>query len=169
MRLRLAAFFLIAGVLAPASSHAQSITAADAAAIRAVVDRQTDAWNHHDIDAFVADTTPDVDWINIVGMHWEGRDTVRRAHTVLHKGLFAHSSRHTDALDLRQIAPNVVVAVLQDHIEGAGLTTAGAPYPIGGNILTLVFVKTDAGWRIAHAHNTTIDRQAAQHDPARAP
>jgi hypothetical protein len=59
--------------------------------------------------------------------------------------------------------------VLQDHIEGAGLTTSGAPYPTGGNILTLVFVKTDAGWRIAHAHNTTIDRQAAQHDPARAP
>jgi len=34
--------------------------------------------------AFVADTTPDVDWANIVGMHWEGRDTVRRPHLVLH-------------------------------------------------------------------------------------
>jgi hypothetical protein len=41
------------------------------------------------MDAFVADTTPNVDWVNIVGMHWEGRETVRKAHVVLHKGIFA--------------------------------------------------------------------------------
>jgi len=170
MRLRLAVILLAAGVLAPASPRAEPISPEDAAAIRAVIDRQTDAWNRHDMDAFVADTTPDVDWVNIVGMHWEGRDTVRRAHAVMHKGFFAYSRMlPPDALELREIAPNVVVAVLQNHIEGAATTPSGEPYPTGGNILTLVLVKTDSGWRIAHAHNTTIDRQAAQHDPARAP
>jgi len=39
---------------------------------RAILDRQTDAWNRHDMDAFVADTMPDVEWINVVGML--GRD-----------------------------------------------------------------------------------------------
>ena len=27
----------------------------------------------------VAGMTPDVDWINIVGMHWQGGETVERA------------------------------------------------------------------------------------------
>ena len=43
------------------------------------------------MEAFVADTVPDVDWINVVGMHWTGRETVLRAHAVLHKGMFANS------------------------------------------------------------------------------
>lgn len=170
MHLPFAIILVAAGVLAPTVSRADPVAPEDAAAIRAVIDRQTDAWNRHDMDAFVADTTADVDWVNVVGMHWEGRETVRRAHATLHKGLFARSRMlPPDTLELREIAPNVVVAVLQNHIEGAGPRPSGEPYPSGGNILTLVLVKTDAGWRIAHAHNTTINRDAAAHDPARTP
>jgi uncharacterized protein (TIGR02246 family) len=156
-------------MLLPAPCQASQVAAADASAIRAVIDRQRDAWNRHDMDAFVADTTPDVDWVNIVGMHWEGRETVRKAHAVLHKGIFAHSSLlPPESLELREIAPGVVVAVYISRLEGAGPLPSGAPYPDGGNILTEVFVKTDTGWRIAHAHNTPISREAAAHDPARA-
>jgi hypothetical protein len=64
------ALVAIAGaMLLPALCQARPVAAADASAIRAVIDRQRDAWNRHDMDAFVADTTPDVDWVNIVGMH----------------------------------------------------------------------------------------------------
>lgn len=154
-------------LLLPALAQASPVAADDAQAIRAVIDRQVDAWNRHDMDAFVADTTPDVDWVNIVGMHWEGRETVRKAHAVLHKGIFAHSRLLApESLELREVAPGVVVAVFIDRIEGAGPTPSGAPYPEGGNRMTEVFVKTDAGWRIAHAHNTPIDRNAVAHDPA---
>lgn len=161
---------IVGAILLPHPCLAGPVSPADAKAIRAVIDRQADAWNRHDMDAFVADTTPDVDWVNIVGMHWEGRDTVRKAHAVLHQGIFAHSRLlPPDSLELREIAPGVVVAVSISRIEGAGPTPSGAPYPEGGNILTLVFVKTDSSWRIAHAHNTPISRTAAAHDPAKAP
>lgn len=161
---------IAATMLLSLSSHASPVSATDASAIRAVIDRQMDAWNRHDMDAFVADTTPDVDWVNIVGMHWEGRETVRRAHAVLHRGIFAHSRLlPPESLELREIAPSVVVAVSISRIEGAGPLPSGKPYPDGGNILTLVFVKTDTGWRIAHAHNTPIDPNGAAHDPAKAP
>jgi uncharacterized protein (TIGR02246 family) len=86
----------IAGaLLQPVLCQASPVADADASAIRAVIDRQMDSWNRHDMDAFVADMTADVDWVNIVGMHWEGRDTVRRVHAVLHKGIFAHSRRRS--------------------------------------------------------------------------
>lgn len=161
---------IAAAILLPVLAHASPVSAADASAIRAVIDRQADAWNRHDMNAFVADMTPDVDWVNIVGMHWEGQETVRRAHAVLHQGIFAHSRLlPPDSLELREIAPGVIVAVSISRIEGAGPRPSGEPYPDGGNILTLVFVKTDTGWRIAHGHNTPIDRKAAAHDPAKAP
>ncbi len=122
------------------------------------------------MDAFVAETTPDVDWINVVGMHWKGRETVRRAHAVLHKGMFAKSrSVGAEQSEMRQIAPNVVIETHINRIEGADATLRPnrKPYPDDGNLMTMVFVKTSEGWRIAHAHNGHIDKQAAAHDPAK--
>jgi uncharacterized protein (TIGR02246 family) len=138
-------------------SIVSSVSSADEAAIRAIIDRQTEAWNKHDMDAFVAETMPDVDWINIVGRHWKGRETVLKAHAAVHKGMFANSRMLTPEITMmREIAPNVVVETHINRIEGVGASPSGAPYPDSGNLITLVFVKTQGGWRIAHAHNTTI-------------
>ena len=148
-----------------------SVAADDAAAIRAIMDRQRDAWNRHNMDAFVADTMPDVDWINVVGMHWKGRETIMKAHAVLHKGMFANSRMlPPEQIEMRQIAPNVVVVTRINRIEGvdAALRPNGKPYPDDGNLLTAVYVKSREGWRIAHVHNGHIDKQAAAHDPAKA-
>jgi uncharacterized protein (TIGR02246 family) len=152
LRIGIAAIFLIVGQLhsAMAQSDDPSIgspaLAADEAAIRAILDRQTDAWNKHDMEAFVADTMPDVDWINVVGMHWRGRETVMRAHAVLHKGMFANSRMLTPEITMmREIAPNVIVETHVDRIEGVGALPSGARIPDSGNLITLVFVKTQAG------------------------
>jgi uncharacterized protein (TIGR02246 family) len=72
----------------PAVSVADPVSTADATAIRAVIDRQIDAWNRHDMEAFVADTTPDVDWINIVGVHWRGPRYVSSGHGCAAQGHF---------------------------------------------------------------------------------
>jgi uncharacterized protein (TIGR02246 family) len=144
------------------------IPASDEAAIRAILDRQTDAWNKHDMAAFVADTMPDVDWVNVVGMHWKGRETVLRAHAVLHKGMFANSRLLPPEITMmREIAPDVVVETHVNRIVGASAQSSGSAYPDSGNLISMVFVKTQDGWRIAHAHNTTIDGRAADHDPAK--
>jgi uncharacterized protein (TIGR02246 family) len=153
-----------------AASSLSSVAADDAAAIRAILDRQRDAWNRHDMDAYVADTMPDTEWINVVGMHWKGRDTVRRAHAALHTGMFAHSRMlGPELIEMRAIAPNVVIETHINRLEGVALRPDGKPYPDDGNLITIVFVKSREGWRIAHAHNGHIDKQAAAHDPAKDP
>ena len=163
LRMGIAAVFLIVGQLHSAVAQSNNpsieplIPASDEAAIRAILDRQTDAWNKHDMAAFVADTMPDVDWINVVGMHWKGREAVMKAHAVLHKGMFANSRMLPPEITMmREIAPDVIVETHVNRIEGVGALPSGAPYPDSGNLITLVFVKTPVGWRIAHAHNTTI-------------
>jgi uncharacterized protein (TIGR02246 family) len=122
------------------------------------------------MDAWVADTMPDVDWINVVGMHWKGRETVRKAHVVLHNGTFANSrALPFEQSELRQIAPGVVIETHIGRLEGVGLRPDGKPYHDGGNRMTMVFVKSPDGWRIAHAHNGHIDQHAAAFDPAKNP
>ncbi len=146
------------------------LPATDARAIDAVLDHLTLAWNRHDIDAFVAEMTPDVDWINVVGMHWRGRDAVRGAHVALHRGMFANSTMLPhDTIETRQLSPDVAMVVYNSSIEGVGATPGGMPYPADGAIMTVILVRTADGWRIAHAHNTFINAVAVAHDPGRAP
>jgi uncharacterized protein (TIGR02246 family) len=122
------------------------------------------------MDAFVADTMPDAEWINVVGMHWKGRDTMRRAHAIIHKGIFANSRLlPSEQNEMRRIAPNVVIETHINRIGGAGLRPEGKPYPDDGNRITTVFVKSPEGRRIAQAHNGHIDKQAAAHVPAKNP
>ena len=153
-----------------APAQAAPVAPADRAAVEAVLDRVSQAWNRHDMDAYVAEMTPDVDWVNVVGMHWEGRETVRRAHAALHRGMFARSRIGlVGEPELRELAPGVILAVAVDAISGAGATPDGRPYTDGRTRMTTVLVRTPQGWRIAHAHNTAIDARAAAQDPGAGP
>lgn len=141
----------------------------DETAIRAIMARHAAAWNAHDMDALVADVAPEVVWINVVGMRWEGREQVRRAHEALHRApMFAHSRVHEVSVDLRPVAPDLVIGISRTAMEGAGPTPDGRPYPAGGSIMTLLYRRDRGIWRIAHAHNTNVDATAAPYDPSRA-
>ncbi len=171
MHLFLSLLSLLSGVVAMSSSAAaQPVASADRIAIERIVARQAEAWNRHDMHAFVADMTPDVDWINIVGMHWQGRETVERAHAGLHRlPLFAESRMVPGATEMRALSPDVVLVIERSRVEGAGPTPGGEPYPLSGTIGTFLFVRTSGGWRLAHGHNTTVDDRAVDNDPARKP
>jgi hypothetical protein len=58
---------------------------------------------------------------------------------------------------LGQTEGSVAAAPIWREIEAV----FGQAYPASGNTLTLGFVTTDTGWRIAHARNTTINRAVA--------
>jgi hypothetical protein len=63
----IASLFLTIGQLHCAVAQSENpsigspVSPADEAAIRTIIDRQTEAWNKHDMAAFVADAMPDVD------------------------------------------------------------------------------------------------------------
>ncbi len=170
MRLHQATALAFAGVMLMSSPlrAAAGADAGDVAAVERVLGHLTAAWNAHDMDAFVAETTPDVDWVNVVGMHWRGREAVRRAHMAFHKGMFATSVMGPpDVAEIRELAPGVLLTVYRNRVEGVGRTPDGSAYPSDGAIMTMVLVRTGDGWRIAHAHNTNINAMAVAHDPGR--
>jgi hypothetical protein len=61
------------------------LSADDEKALRQVIRGFEEAWNTHDMKAFAKLLRDDVEWVNIVGMHWKGRDAVVAAHEAFHK------------------------------------------------------------------------------------
>ncbi len=154
-------------LLLPMAATAQTptLSAADETAIHAVLDRQVTSWNQHDMKAYVADMTPDVEWVNIVGMWWRGRDEVYRAHQKYHETIFkTRNLQPWKEVSIRGIAPGVAVATAIG--DGDGFTGGGGRvFPPSTSILTYVFVRRDGRWWITEAHNTTVDPAAAPNNP----
>jgi uncharacterized protein (TIGR02246 family) len=158
-------FILSAASVAAAVAQAPALSTSDETAIRAVLDGQIEAWNHHDMKAYVAQMTPDVEWINIVGMWWRGRDEVYRAHEAYHETIFKHRDLQPwKTVSIRAITRDVAVATAIG--DGDGFTgTDGRVFPPSTSMLSYVMVRRDGHWLIAQAHNTTVDPHAAGNNP----
>ena len=57
-------------------------------AIRTVLIEYQHAWNNHDMTALEELFTDDAHWVNIVGMHWQGKAAIIKAHSVFHRTIF---------------------------------------------------------------------------------
>jgi uncharacterized protein (TIGR02246 family) len=134
------------------------------AAVRDVVSEFATTWNRHDMDAMHELCTADVEWINIVGMHWRGRPAVHKGHDSLHRTTFASTDITIEDLKVRALAAGVVCAV-------ATMTFGPHVDPTGREIVDLetmgsfVLVGDADAWKIAHFHNTVIDQVARPFDP----
>src|SRR4051812_24053367 len=61
---------------------------ADAMAVRALLDQHVAAWTAGDAKLMFAAATDDIHWVNVVGMHWQGKSDVERAHEVYFTTIF---------------------------------------------------------------------------------
>jgi uncharacterized protein (TIGR02246 family) len=147
---------------------ANGLSPEDDQAVRKVVAGFEEAWNTHDMKALAKLFRDDAEWVNIVGMHWHGRDEIMVAHTAFHKTSFKNHSYRTDAVATRSVAPGVAVAVATETF-GSFTTPDGQVRPKSRDRLSYVLVKGPEGWKIAHGHNVVIDEDAAKNDPVKNP
>ena len=163
---------LLAGLLLLLGAQratAQKLPAADEAAIRHVVGQMTTNYADHNFSDMATYTTPDVSWVNIVGMWWRGRPAVQGAHQQIFDSIFKAVSFAPGSLTVRAITPEVAVVNLYCQV--------GAFYPPDGvnrgtnkmgasqDLLTLVMVKKQGNWLLTAGQNTVVDAQAAANDP----
>src|SRR5271163_3414933 len=76
-------------ILATGIVHAAS---SDEEAVRKVVNGFPEAWNRHDMNVFGALFTPDADFVNVIGIHWKGRESIQLNHAFLHGAIPADSA-----------------------------------------------------------------------------
>jgi uncharacterized protein (TIGR02246 family) len=156
----------IGGGMAMASDAATGLTSGDTAAIEALIHGFEEAWNRHDMSmaAFGKLFSEDAHWVNVVGMHWSGRDEVVRAHAAYHATVFKTAEVHLRFFEIRSMGPHAAVAVGIARTDGF-VRPDGPSEPAHDGRLSLFVMDRGAGWRIVHGHNTWIDYAAAPFDP----
>jgi uncharacterized protein (TIGR02246 family) len=140
-----------------------AFTAEDESAVRALVNEFANTWNRHDMKAMHELDTEDVEWVNVVGQYWRGKETVSRGHTAIHKGMSAKTSMSVESATIRSIAPTVAVAVATMHFGAS--TDPRYPWVVAAKTRgSFTAVKRDDIWKIAHFQNTPIDPKAENED-----
>ena len=130
--------------------------AGDIAAIQAVFDRLTAAWNGGDGAAYGALFTPDADYIDVTGTRTQGGDAIGRVHQFLFDGPFKGSrlgGTGNIAEAVQFLAPDVALVIG----GGASRLAGQAEAPIDRqSINTTVLVKRDGAWRIRAFQNNRV-------------
>ncbi|MBD8679857.1 SgcJ/EcaC family oxidoreductase [Sphingomonas sp. CFBP 13720] len=133
--------------------------------VRQLVDRYAAAWNASDMDAMAKLYVEDVHWVNIVGMHWQGKAQVDRAHRAYFDIMFRGVPLTLETVEsVVVLSEDTVVAVIRWSV-GAFKTPFGEQMPPSRDRMSLVLVPKGDGLVIAHGSNVQINELAQRSDP----
>ena len=134
-----------------AQSEQQLQVAAESIATKMIA-----AWNAHDMTAWGQRFTTDVDFVNVVGVHWKGRDELVAAHVESHKAQFKNSILVTHSVEAQLLSPEFGLVHVNWGISGDLDPDGTARQPRDGIVSWLLVKQTDGSWLIRNAHNTNI-------------
>lgn len=126
--------------------------------IEAMFEAAVESWNRHDLKAYVSLWTEGADFVNVVGMHREGRSELLAEVEYLHASRFRNSQITPLRSKIRFLTPEVAVAHFWWQMTGdPGMP--GIPGPADGlrrGIFTHVVSLTPDGWRFTASQNTDV-------------
>jgi uncharacterized protein (TIGR02246 family) len=127
----------------------------DEAGVRIVVHGFEDAWNHHDMSALASLFAPDADFVNVIGMRWIGRETIKQAHAATHATIFKNSTLTIGDTTVRFLTPDIAIARSVWSLSGQ-TDRGGKEEPTRTGILTHVLTRAAGNWVIVASQNTGI-------------
>jgi uncharacterized protein (TIGR02246 family) len=145
-------------LLFPLLFTAQTSAETDEHAIRAVMDRFMDAWNHHVAKAFAAVFAEDADFTNVRGIGASGRQKIEDFHAPVFATIFSKSHQEYTDVKTRFIRPDI--AAVDVHWKMTGVIDAqGNPRPDREGLLNFVMAKNAGRWEILVMHNLDLSAQ----------
>lgn len=154
--LRTSVVFLVA--LFPVAAHSQQDQ--DKAAIQAIVQAETEAWNRGDAEAFSTHFALDGSFTNIVGMQTYGRVPFQKQHAYIFSTMYKGSHNEFAIGTLRFIRPDVAIADVDGVLSKIVRVPPGSPVFPDGSIhvkLQLVLSKENGMWQIDAFHNVVVN------------
>ena len=136
----------------PSTAHSEDATAN----VKIAVASLTESWNRHDMAAFAAAFCDDADFVNVIGMHWQGRQEIEAKHTVTHRTIFRNSTLQIVEQSVRFLSPSIALAHISTELKGAESLRERVAPETRRSLLTCVLVKEADLWLITAALNTDI-------------
>jgi uncharacterized protein (TIGR02246 family) len=134
-------------------------------AVAALLRVMEDTWNASDMDAMFAVATPDIHWVNVVGMHWQGHAAVKQAHVVFFDLMFRGVPLKLEAVEHVKALPGGLRLLVVRWLLGAYKTPSGEPRPPSQNRMSILAVPGPDGLLISHVANIEVNPHAARHNP----
>lgn len=160
---------LMGGVLAAVVAFAaDGVHAQDEAALRALVDKQAEAWNRGDAAAWCAAFAPDADFVNIVGMNFQGRPEIEKRHAGIFATVFKGSHTKVTVRKLTFPRPDVALLETEHEVTGFAKLPPGIQPTEPGVLRTrmkYVLTREGSGWLIIAGQNTAISPAAMAPPP----
>jgi uncharacterized protein (TIGR02246 family) len=163
------AIFMLLIFTAIASTLRAQTNVKDEKAIRETIARFGASWAKDDFSDMKDYMTADVNWVNIVGMHWKGLKEVQYAHQFYVNGMFKNIVPQTVESSVRMITADVAIAYWKSHMPAFfppdGIDPGGNKHEEADDIATIVLVKQKGRWMITSAENVVVIPQAAPSNP----
>ena len=113
------------------------------------------AWNNGDPDALASLFDEDAQFVNVTGLYWHDRESIRKAHAQGLQRVFKKSMLAVHDTRVKLLSPDIAVVHAQMTLSGGGPAGA-ATEPGRTTIVSFVVHRTRDRWQIASAHNTDV-------------
>jgi uncharacterized protein (TIGR02246 family) len=152
----------------PALSQTQ-VADADRTAVQTWLDECAAAWATGDAERMFRTAADDVEWVNIVGMHWRGKAQVVGVHALYLNTMFKGVPMSLKSIEsVRSFGRDGVIAVVRWSV-GQFSPPDGSIVPASDDRMTLVFQRSTTGLQLVHGANVQIDAIAERFDPSKGP
>jgi uncharacterized protein (TIGR02246 family) len=115
-----------------------------------------EAWNRRDPDALASLFEDDAEFVNVTGLWWHDRASIRKAHAYGLERIFNESHLAIEETRVKQLSPDV--AVVHARMTLSGQTPIAKIKRPGSrtNVFSFVAHRVGDGWLCASAHNTDV-------------
>jgi uncharacterized protein (TIGR02246 family) len=115
-----------------------------------------EAWNRRDPDSLAALFEDDAEFVNVAGLWWHDRTSIRKAHAYGLERIFNESTLTVEEVRTKQLSDSIVVVHARMALSGQS--------PVGGikqpgsrtNMFSFVIRRVGDLWLCASAHNTDV-------------
>jgi|SRR5690625_717557 len=115
-----------------------------------------EAWNRRDADQLASLFDQDAEFVNVVGLWWHNRASIRKAHAYGFEHIFSRSDLELLETRVRHLGDDVAVVHARMQLTGQSAVADSRRPGVRNNIFTFVVHRSSGGWRCAAAHNTDI-------------
>jgi uncharacterized protein (TIGR02246 family) len=115
-----------------------------------------EAWNNRDPDTLASIFDADAEFVNVTGLWWHDRHSIRKAHAYGLEHIFDRSTLQPVRVKVKWLSDEIAVVHARMRLSGQTPVGRVRTPQTRQNIFSFVVHREPEGWRCASAHNTAV-------------